>query len=666
VLTHLRRLPWWFVLGAFVLLSAVLRTWASRGVPTPWIAPDEQIYGLLGQGLYRDGSLSILGGPTPYYSAVVPAVVGLPLSIGDLALGHSLLQAVQALVMSLAALPVFLWGRSFMAARWALVAAALTLALPGLAYSGLVMTEGVFYPVFVLAAWSTAAALVSPTRTRQALVVGALCLAVATRLQAIVLLGVIVTAFLLDAAIARRRPQLRRFAVAAGGIGALLVVWLVWHLARGGSQLGGYEDAGGSYPAGAAARFVGYHLGDLALLTGVFPACALLVLAWRALRSGEEDRAARAYVAVALATAAWLVLEVGVFASRELGLLAERNLVAVAPVLFLGFGLWLDRGGPGSLLVRGLAAAAVALAIVLLPLRKLVVPDALPHAFTLIPLSHLRDVTSAGTMRLTVALAVVAAAVLFALVPRRALVVLPALLFVALAAGSVSASREVADQARTQQQRLLGPVRRWVDDAADGPTAYVYDGQAYWNAVWENLFWNRRIRSVYDLPGTRVPGPLPQTTLVIGPGGELLPDGKSSDAAFAVVPLHIALRGEKVAESPQVGTDRRGLGVWRLDRPLRLDTITSGLFENGDVDREASLTAYDCRAGTFVADLLVKEPQTVSVFLNGRLVRRTEFPSATTSHVRVPARAENARRTCKLLVSSDGLLGTTRFGFDRA
>jgi hypothetical protein len=513
-------------------------------VTTPWIAPDEEIYGLLGQGLYRDGGLTILGGPTPYYSAVVPVVVGLPLCIGDLVLGHSLLKGLQALVMSLAAVPVFLWGRSFMAARWALVAAALTLALPGLAYSGLVMTEAVFYPVLVLAAWAAAAALESPTPARQALLIAALALAVATRLQAIVLLAVIATAFLLDAAIARRRPQLRGYAVAIGGIGVLVVAWLVWHLARGGSQLAGYEDAGGSYPAGEAVRFVGYHAGDLALLAGVFPACALLVLAWRALWSGEEDGAARAYVATALAAAVWFVLEVGVFASRELGLLAERNLIAVAPLLFLGFALWLDRDGAGPLVVRALAAAVVATAIVLLPLRKLVVPDALPHAFSLIPLWHLRGLTSAGAMRMTVALAVIAAAALFALVPRRALVVLPALLFVALAAGSVSASREVTRQAREQQHRLLGPERRWVDAAADGPTAYVYDGQAYWDAVWQTLFWNRRIRSVYDLPGTKVPGPLPQHPLVVRQDGEMLPGGEPSDAAYAVVPLHIALRGE--------------------------------------------------------------------------------------------------------------------------
>src|SRR4029078_8891701 len=99
------------------------------------------------------------------------------------------------------------------------------------------------------------------------------------------------------------------------------------------------------------------------------------------------------------------------------------------------------------------AAAAGMVAIVLFPLRKLVVPDALPHSFSLIPLWHLRELTSAGAMRLTVALGGVAAAVFFCLVPRRALAVLPVLLFVALAAGSVSASREVAEQARGQQQR---------------------------------------------------------------------------------------------------------------------------------------------------------------------------------------------------------------------
>src|SRR4051794_10002590 len=152
----------WLALGALVLVSTVLRTWASRGVPTPWITPDETLYGLLGQGLWRDGKLAVLGGPTPYYSLVVPLVSGLPLSLGDLALGYSLLKVLQALVMSLAAVPVYVWGRSLTAPRWALLAAVLTVALPGLAYSGLVMTGAGFFPGFVLAAWGAAGGRARP------------------------------------------------------------------------------------------------------------------------------------------------------------------------------------------------------------------------------------------------------------------------------------------------------------------------------------------------------------------------------------------------------------------------------------------------------------------------------------------------------------------------
>jgi len=40
--------------------------------------------------------------------------------------------------------------------RWAYAAAVLTLVMPGLAYSGLLMTEAAFLPITVLAAWASA------------------------------------------------------------------------------------------------------------------------------------------------------------------------------------------------------------------------------------------------------------------------------------------------------------------------------------------------------------------------------------------------------------------------------------------------------------------------------------------------------------------------------
>ena len=115
----------WGALAALVLVSTAFRAWAAVSVPVPWIAPDEMVYGLLGRSLYLHGSLEILGGPTPFYSLLVPALVGFPLSAFGLATGLDVLQGLQALAMSLAAVPVYLWGRSLVSRGWALAAAAL-------------------------------------------------------------------------------------------------------------------------------------------------------------------------------------------------------------------------------------------------------------------------------------------------------------------------------------------------------------------------------------------------------------------------------------------------------------------------------------------------------------------------------------------------------------
>jgi hypothetical protein len=296
-----------------------------------------------------------------------------------------------------------------------------------------------------------------------------------------------------------------------------------------------------------------------------------------------------------------------------------------------------------------------------------VTPAALPSAFSLIPLSELRARTSLSVLELAVGLGLAAAVVLFTFARGRVHVVLPAVVFLALASASFAVSQDVVTQSRAQQLRLLGPVRRWVDRTASGPVAYIYDGSTWWNAVWENMFWNRSIRWVYDLPGTSVPGPVPQQPLVVSNDGELRPNGERSPARYAVVPLDFALRGTLVAQAPQLGTDRQGLGLWRLDLPLRISTITAGLFQNGDIDVVASVAAYGCQAGTFEAVLLVKQPQTVVVSLDGRRVARKRFPFATTWDLRLPVRPTRtgSDRICRLIVQSNGLLGSTQFAFER-
>jgi hypothetical protein len=660
----------WGALGALVLVSAGLRAWAALEVPVPWIAPDEMVYGLLGRGLYDHGSLGILGSSTPFYSFLTPVLAGLPLSVLDLGTGYDLLRGLQALAMSLAAVPVYLWGRSLVSRRWAFAAAALTVAAPGLTYSGLVMTEVLFYPLLVLAAWAAAETIARPALRTQGLLVLAVAAAAATRLQAIVLLPAFATAAVVDAALARSWAGLRRLVPAASGLTALLLAWVGWRLASGSGTLGGYEVvASTSYGVGDAARFVVYHLSSVLVLCGLFPAAAVAILLVRGARSGERDPRARAYLAVASSLTAWMVVEVGVFASRYSDRIVERNLIGLGPVLFLGLVLWLDRGAPGGYVERAGIAVAAAAVLLVLPVKRYVNVFGTHDAMTLIPLYRLLQASSPGTLVAVYSAVAAAAAVAFALLPRRALRGVPPLLLVALVAASVVSSRYVAQQARAQQSTFLGPDPRWIDHAADGSTVYLYDGEPAWNGVWETVFWNSRVDRVYSL-GAEVPGPLPQVSAEIQQDGTVfVPPAEKAPPVYAVASTWFDLVGSRVGEVAQQGLTQAGLVLWRIDPPLRVSTRLTGVEVNGDVyaNLTGRLTVYGCTRGTFRLTLLIKEPETIDVRLDGKVVRHLDFTSPTPDEVwrgAVPVTG-GPGGACTLELAPSGLVGTTVFAFER-
>ena len=115
-----------FLLAGLVFCSTLARFAAARGVHTPWIMPDEVVYGELGKSLYHSGRFEVLHEHIGFFGLVFPALVGGPLFVSDLERGYYWLKLLQALVMSLTAVPVYLWTRSLARPAWALVAAALT------------------------------------------------------------------------------------------------------------------------------------------------------------------------------------------------------------------------------------------------------------------------------------------------------------------------------------------------------------------------------------------------------------------------------------------------------------------------------------------------------------------------------------------------------------
>jgi hypothetical protein len=654
----------WAALVALVLLSTAFRAWAAVEVPVPWIAPDEMVYGMLGRSLWLHGSLSILGGPTPYYSLLTPLFAGLPLAAFGLGWGYDLLQGLQALVMSLAAVPVFLWARTFVPRRSALVAAALTLATPVLAYSGLVMTEVLFYPLLVTAAWAGAAAIARPTRNNQILLLVAFVAVCATRIQAIVLVPALVTAALLDAWLARSWGRLRRQIPAAVGLGVLLAAWAIWRLATGKGALGGYDVvASTSYSVGAAARYVLYHGASLLILCGLFPLAAIGVKLVEALRRGEQDENVRAYLAVAASLSVWVVVEVGAFASRYSDRIVERNLIGLAPVLFIGLVLWLARGPDGGYVVRGAVAAGALAVLLLLPVRRYVDVYGMHDALTLIPMFKLSTLTSLSTMAWVYRAVAVAAAVVFAVVPRRHLQWVPFALIVALIGASVVASRFVVDEAQSQQRAFLGDDPSWADHAGASSIAYLYDGEPSWPGVWETVFFNTNIDRVYDLNVATIPGPLPQDDVSVRSDGTVVgPPSHLARTRYVIVSNWIRLHGEPRGNVTQQGVEQTGLVLWKLEQPLRIRSWISGLQPNGDISGEARLAAYDCKSGMFSVTLLIKQAENVDIAIDGKPVRHLEFPGPTTWHGDLPA-PDRPGQTCVLSVKPTGLAGTTVFEF---
>jgi hypothetical protein len=663
------RRPEWAALAALVLLSTAFRAWAAVEVPVPWIAPDEMVYGMLGRSLWLHGSLSILGGPTPYYSLLTPLLDGFPLAAWGLGTGYDVLQGLQAFVMSLAAVPVYLWARTLVS-RWsALAAAALTVATPVLAYSGLLMTEVLFYPLLAAAAWAGAEAIARPTRRNQILLLVAFVAVCATRIQAIVLVPALVTAALLDARIAHSWGRLRRHLPVAAGFAVLVVGWAAWRLASGKAALGGYDVvASTSYSVGSAAKFVLYHGASLLILCGLFPATAVALKLVEALRRGEDDERVRAYLVVASSLALWLVAEVGVFASRYSDRIVERNLIGLAPVLFIGLVLWLERGPDGGYIERAIVGALAVVVLVLLPVGTYVNIFGTHDAMSLIPLYQLSTETSVSTMKSVYPAVVPLLALVFVLVPRRRLRWLPVALVVVLVASSVLVSRFVVDQARAQQVAFLGGDPSWADDEGAERVAYLYDGEPSWPGVWETVFWNTAIDRVYDLGAQSVPGPLPQERVSVRPDGTLVTASPGHHKPrFAVASNWIELAGRRAGGIEQVGLTQRGLVLWKLRGRLRMRSQISGLQLNGDISGQAVLVAYGCRTGTFRVTLLIKQPEKVDIRVNGRLVRHLEFPSppgGQTWHGDLPVVGQLGG-ACSMSVSTTGLTGTTQFEFDR-
>jgi hypothetical protein len=605
--------------AAFVVMlgiAALVRILLTRSIPAPWIFGDELHYSELARSFASNGVMRLREEPSTLRT-IYPVLVSpawLATSVGT---AYAVAKVLNVLLMTLAAIPFFLWARRLVRPVLALVATLLVLLLPAVLYANMIMTESAFLPAFFLWILLAARALERPTPLRQVLAVVSIGLPVSIRAQGVFLVPILLTALLLKVLLDARADGrltisslvkgLWAYVVTFAAVGGAALAYIGLKLVQGhglSSGLGTYSVTTQThYSLREIARWSVLHLAELVFAVGVLPASALIVLAgvaWAAPR-GIEARE-RVFLALTIATAFWMVLFVGAFASRFSLRIEERNMFYVEPLLLLALVIWLDKGLPRPPRLTAAAAVVPAALLLSLPFESLFNQSLLADTPGLIPLTrvaaHLKEGID-GT-RVLFALGVLAAGLFFALVPRRLGVVLaPIGIALFLVFSSVTVLKTWAGQSRATHASQGTNDLSWIDKAigpdADAAFLLTHDFQTDPHPLWQSEFWNRSVRRVFLLDAFD-PNGYPAIPTTLNSAGRLVTAPGTRQPKYVVAAPGVDVDGRLLASTPR-------MTLYRVSSPLRLDDRSSGLTPDGWTGADATYTRYYPGAKLVFVDL---------------------------------------------------------------
>ena len=202
-------------LAVIVACSIAVRLALAPRMVAPWIMVDEIVYSELAKNVAASGQFLVRGVPSHGYGFVYPLLIAPAWRLfTSVPTAYSAAKAINGVLMSLAAVPAYLLARRVLPARLALFAAVLAVLVPSMLYTGVLMTENAFYPLFLLVAYLLVLVLEAPTPFRQVALIAVCAVAFETRAQGLALFAAAASAPVLLALIERRgaRATLRRFA----------------------------------------------------------------------------------------------------------------------------------------------------------------------------------------------------------------------------------------------------------------------------------------------------------------------------------------------------------------------------------------------------------------------------------------------------------------------
>jgi hypothetical protein len=565
-------------LTLIVVGSFAARLVASAAHPTARYFPDEYLYTAIARAL-GSGQAPNVRGTSANFPALLEPILAAPFhALFSPELAYRLTQAENALLMSLAAVPVYLLARRLsLSSRYALGCAIFAVAIPDLVFASYTLADPVAYPFAMAALAAGVAALDRPTRRTQLLFLGFAGLATFGRVQYVVLPA----AFLVAAIVVDRRRvlQTQRLPLLLVALPAVVAV------ALGPARVFGYyANVTNLHVGGQLLRWAGIDLFLLAFSTGIVLVPGALVALAR-----PRGRTETAFAALAVVFGAGLVLEAALYASNGSARFQERYLFALLPLVPVAFGLYAKHGRPARVPVALVSVFLFALSA-RFPLSGYA--EALGKTDSPFLAAVFRLEKSLGTANGSFVLAGLAAAGAAGavLVSRRGggrYALGATLAFLALA--SFGAMISDSANARRVRHQYLPANPSWVDATGLRNVTLLQTVGSPPAGALEQLYWNR------SLTGETLVGAALPTDIYAAPRVRIARDGTLLGVENNVLVQDYAATAQ-FANARLVATATT-FSLWSADSAPKLSLLEEGRFSDGWLAGSGKLTVWPDAAG---------------------------------------------------------------------
>jgi hypothetical protein len=582
--------PAWVWLSGIVAASFGGRMLAAAARLTPYYLPDEYIYPSLARSLAEHGR-PLIRGASVHFPALLDPLLTAPvwLVTNDPATAFRLTQGLHAACFSLAAIPAYVLCRRLDLFRGVAIAvAALAVAVPDGVYASTMLADPVAYPLVLAAVCAGVSVVANPTLRLQIAFAVFSALAVAARVQYVVVplavLGAEVVADRGNVLRSARRLWLSLLLVV--GPPAVLLGALGTH-----RVLGVYANGDHALHWDSLLTWVGREAMLLTYSSGwvIVPGAlaGLLLGLCRARRRVEV-----AFAATTLLLAVALLLEAAQIADTDSQRFQERYLFTLVPLLAAAFAYYVRRGLPLRVPV-GLLSAGLLVLAARVPLSGYAAAHNKDDSPTLWAVLWLESKISVGNGALAFALAAAVLSVVAALVAFRKAPAMLALVAAIAAACVLSAGASSFDTRTSRSLRNTLPHDiRWVDHARLGAVDLLAPPGARKEQSWQQLFWNTSVRRLLLL-GSPPIDQFAAKLVRVAKDGRLLVDGQADRRPLLVQTYASTVQLTGVARV------RHEL-IFDLYRPVgtpRLRLLAAGRFADRWLAPRGAITVWTSSGG---------------------------------------------------------------------